>query len=296
MKKPMETLPAKQVSQSEQAQRPSALAIMAGRLSVEPAKLFETLKATVFKGASNEELLALTVVANEYRLNPLLKEMYAFPSKGGGIVPVVGVDGWIKIVNRQSQYDGVSFEWQFADDGKPEACTCTMKVKERSGDVIVTEFFDECYRNTDPWNKMPKRMLRHKAFMQAARLAFGLSGVYDEDEAKDIATTVTSYPIARTPIAMPEPLPDNPELEPEPKSKPEPEPEPPVSPTQSLANLLEDNHVSFDDFRDFITVKGFVKDASAFGSCDDVPVDVCAKVLAARTAAELVKKFGAKAV
>ena len=33
---------------------------------------------------------------------------------------------------------------------------------------------------------MPRRMLRHKALIQGARIAFGFSGIYDEDEARDI--------------------------------------------------------------------------------------------------------------
>jgi hypothetical protein len=34
---------------------------------------------------------------------------------------------------------------------------------------------------------MPKRMLRHKALIQCARVAFGFSGIFDEDEARDIS-------------------------------------------------------------------------------------------------------------
>ena len=45
------------------------LSWLAGRFNVEPDKLLGTLKNTVFKGASNDELLALVVVANEYGLN-----------------------------------------------------------------------------------------------------------------------------------------------------------------------------------------------------------------------------------
>jgi phage recombination protein Bet len=168
---------------------------MAERLNVEPAKLFDTLKSTVFKGASNEEMLALVVVANEYGLNPLLKEMYAFPAKGGGIVPLVAIDGWTKIVNRQPSFDGVKFHWDFdSETNKPVACTCTMWVKGRKEPVQVTEFLDECSRGTEPWTKMPRRMLRHRAFIQAARLAFGLSGLVDEDEAPDVQV-VRSRPI-----------------------------------------------------------------------------------------------------
>ncbi|EKJ46221.1 phage recombination protein Bet, partial [Escherichia coli EC1869] len=37
-----------------------------------------------------------------------------------------------------------------------------------------------------PWQSHPKRMLRHKAMIQCARLAFGFAGIYDKDEAERI--------------------------------------------------------------------------------------------------------------
>jgi phage recombination protein Bet len=166
------------------AVRPKALAVMANRLNVEPQKLLQTLKDTVFKGANDSELLALVVVANEYGLSPLLKEIYAFPAKGGGIVPVVSIDGWISMVNRQPQLDGLEFEW--AGGELPESCTCVIYIKDRSHPVRITEFYKECFRSTEPWKQMPRRMLRHKALKEAARVAFGFSGITDEDEARDI--------------------------------------------------------------------------------------------------------------
>ena len=45
---------------------------------------------------------------------------------------------------------------------------------------------NECRRNTDPWKQWPSRMLRHKATIQAARYAFGFSGIVDQDEAERI--------------------------------------------------------------------------------------------------------------
>lgn len=177
---------AKVANQSDQPKKASALSLMASRLNVEPGKLTDALKATVFKNATNEELLALVVVSNEYGLNPFLKEIYAFPAKGGGIVPVVSVDGWIQIVNRQSNFDGVTFDWELGEDRKPVACTAKISIKGRTHPVEVTEWLSECARNTEPWNKMPSRMLRHRAFIQAARLAFGLSGINDEEEVQNI--------------------------------------------------------------------------------------------------------------
>lgn len=164
--------------------RPSALGLMAGRLNVDADKLLNTLKNTVFKGASNDELLALVVVANEYKLNPLTKEIYAFPAKGGGIVPVVSIDGWVSMVNDHPQMDGMAFEYLRDEAGKLEAVTCRIFRKDRSRPIEVTEYLSECKRSTEPW-KMEHRMLRHKALMQCARYAFGFSGVTDEDEARE---------------------------------------------------------------------------------------------------------------
>jgi phage recombination protein Bet len=160
----------------------SALAVMAGKYNVEPAKLLETLKNTVFRGASNDELLALVVVSNEYGLNPLTKEIYAFPAKGGGIVPVVSIDGWLRMMNDHPQFDGIDYEFEHDEQGKLISCTSVIHRKDRAHPTRVTEYLAECRRNTEPW-KMERRMLRHKATIQGARVAFGFSGITDEDDA-----------------------------------------------------------------------------------------------------------------
>lgn len=76
----------------------TALATLAGKLaervgmdSVDPQELITTLRQTAFKGdASDAQFIALLIVANQYGLNPWTKEIYAFPDKQNGIVPVVG--------------------------------------------------------------------------------------------------------------------------------------------------------------------------------------------------------------
>lgn len=167
----------------------SALAVMASRLSVEPNKLLDTLKATVFKGASNEELLTLVAVSNRYGLDPLCRQIYAFPSKGG-ITPVVSIDGWLHILNSQPQFDGIEFTYEDDEEGKPVSCTAIVHRKDRTRATTVTEYFSECYRQTEPWKQFPRRMLRHKVIKEAVRVAFGIGGVNDEDEARDIARNI----------------------------------------------------------------------------------------------------------
>ena len=77
-------------------------------------------------------------------------------------------------------------EFSFSDDYS--ACTCTIYRKDRSKPIVVTEFLQECLKQNSPaWKSHPKRMLRHKAMIQCARLAFGFTGIYDQDEAERIA-------------------------------------------------------------------------------------------------------------
>jgi len=144
--------------------------------------LIETLKSTAFKGqVSDSQMVALLTVANQHGLNPWTKEIYAFPDRQNGIVPVVGVDGWSRIINSHPQFDGMDFEQT------DEHCTCRIYRKDRSHPTTVTEFMSECRRETQPWKTHPRRMLRHKAMIQAARLAFSFAGIYDPDEAEVIS-------------------------------------------------------------------------------------------------------------
>jgi phage recombination protein Bet len=160
----------------------SLSARMAERFGVDADQMMVTLKATAFKGqVSNEQMQALLIVADQYGLNPWTKEIYAFPDRNNGIVPVVGVDGWSRIINEHQQFDGLEFD---QDD---ESCTCIIYRKDRKHPIKVTEWMAECKRDgVGPWKSHPRRMLRHKALIQCARLAFGYTGIYDEDEAQRI--------------------------------------------------------------------------------------------------------------
>lgn len=184
--------------------------VLADKYGVEKDKLLNTLKTTVFrqkdnKQISNEQMMTLLVVANEYNLNPFTKEIYAYPDKEG-IVPVVGVDGWSRIINEHPMLDGIEFgfsETLTTPHGSEKTCfewvECRIYRKDRSKPVCVTEFLDEVYRDPfsgqkdgrsytikGPWQTHPKRMLRHKALIQCARLALGFTGIKDEDEAQRI--------------------------------------------------------------------------------------------------------------
>lgn len=176
-----------------QRQPQSLVAKIAAKYGVDPDKMLNTLKATAFRQKdaeiSNEQMMALLIVADQYGLNPFTKEIYAFPDKGG-IIPIVGVDGWARIINEHPQFDGMEFS---KDESE---CTCTIYRKDRSHPIQVTEYMAECRRPTSPWSSHPRRMLRHKAMIQCARIAFGFVGIHDDDEAERIIEASVVEPAA----------------------------------------------------------------------------------------------------
>jgi phage recombination protein Bet len=247
--------------------KPSAINIMASRLSVEPAKLFETLKSTVFQKATNEELLALVVVANEYELNPFLKELYAFPAKGGGIVPIVSVDGWNKMLVRQPDFDGLEFDDTLAEDGTLISCTVTIYVKSRSKPVKITEYLAECKRNTEPWNNMPHRMLRNRTLCQGCRIAFGFSGVRHEEEIADVEVSAVGTALPNAPAEPPKKIVTG-------DSK---------TPQAELEALTVTAGFTFDQVQKWGLESGNIEGADSMTGFSDMPTDVCKRILRATT-------------
>jgi phage recombination protein Bet len=162
-------------------EKKSLMRVIANKYEMEPAAFHATLLATVLpKNINNEQIAAFLIVAHEYNLNPITKEIYALPSQGG-IQPIVPIDGWLKIINSNPNFDGMEFDDNL-EDGKLVSITCRMYRNDRDKPTSVTEYLSECKRNTTTWKQWPARMLRHKATIQASRYTFGLSGIMELDE------------------------------------------------------------------------------------------------------------------
>jgi phage recombination protein Bet len=135
------------------------------------------------------DLDRLLLLAERLGLDPLNNEIYATeisPDSGkkARIVFVVGVDGWSKIINSHPQFDGMKFvESAPGDDELPLYFECTIFRKDRKVATSVREYMYEAHTGQGAWLTHPRRMLRHKAMVQCARICFGLSGIYEPDEA-----------------------------------------------------------------------------------------------------------------
>lgn len=191
LKKQSETKPA------DTAQTGGLVVSMAAKFGMDRTQFWKTLAATIMPDKvqpSTEQTMAFLAVASEYDLNPFTKEIYAFPAKGGGIQPIVSIDGWMKLANTHPQYNGVKFIDTLDDKGGLVSITCQIHRSDRDHPIETTEYMIECKRDTEPWKKWPRRMLRHKAFIQCARLAFGFAGIADPDEAERIREAMDVTP------------------------------------------------------------------------------------------------------
>ena len=208
---------------------PSLVQKFATRFNVDGSKLLTTLKETAFKvkdgTVSDHQMMALLVVADQYQLNPFTREIFAFPDKQNGIVPVVSVDGWSRIINEHSQLDGIEFVYSEETikpgdlPGLKYAASawieCVIYRKDRSRPTRAREYLEEVYRppfagtgrdgkpyyKESAWQSHTRRFHRHKALIQCARIAFGFAGIFDEDEARRIVdVTSDAAVIEREPL------------------------------------------------------------------------------------------------
>lgn len=257
------------------------------KFGIEPERMLETLKATAFRQRgknggpppeiTNEQMVALLTVAERYNLDPFVKQIYAFPNKAGGIEPIVPIDGWLKIINEHPQFKDMEIYYPEGGEMPYSWIGCRIWRKDRDLPTDIREFLIECRQNTDPWNEMPTRMLRHKAIIQCGRVAFSLSGIYDPDEGARINEAIDrGEPIDVTPRHT------KPATEP-PKALPDPTPPAgaPVDPATGVVRATTDQLVHIRRLCDQtgVTENG-VCEKFDLGVLEDLPFDQVAGVVA----------------
>jgi len=163
------------------------------RSGMSPESFVQALSRTALSQLltwSEVDLETLLLAAERHGLSPLGREIFlmrAGDQMTDAPLVVVGVDGWSKVLNSHKQFAGMQFrESEELVDGVPAWIECTMHRWDRRVPTRVREYLGEVRGSSLPWLTHPRRMLRHKALVQCARLAFGLVGVYDHDEAQRI--------------------------------------------------------------------------------------------------------------
>ena len=112
----------------------------------------------------------------EYRLNPRADEIDLVQFEKGRWQVFITVNGWAKLINAHPAFCGIEFsEASELHQGVPIWMGCTIYRTDRIKPIVIREYFTEMKTEHAAWQQMPRRMLRHRAMQQCARLAFGIT-------------------------------------------------------------------------------------------------------------------------
>jgi len=121
-------------------------------------------------------ILTLLRMMQNLHLDPLKEEIGFTQYEDGHWQVFISIDGYSKLLNEHRQFNGLVFNQ--ADtliEGVPEWIECSIFRRDRMIPITVREYFVEVRNSHELWQKMPRRMLRHRALQQCVRLAIGCS-------------------------------------------------------------------------------------------------------------------------
>jgi len=107
-------------------------------------------------------------------LDPLCEEIGFTQYDDGHWQVFITIEGCSKLLNQHPQFNGLIFHQ--ADtlvEGVPEWIECSIYRRDRIMPITVREYLIEVRSEKEIWQKMPRRMLRHRALQQCVRLAMG---------------------------------------------------------------------------------------------------------------------------
>ena len=105
-------------------------------------------------------------------LDPLMEEISSIQYEDNHWDIYISVDAWIRLLNQDEAFTGISFsQSETLIDGIPEWMECAIYREDRAIPTTVREYLGEVKTKQPAWNEMPRRMLRHRALQQCARIA-----------------------------------------------------------------------------------------------------------------------------
>ena len=117
-------------------------------------------------------ILTLLRMMQSLHLDPLSEEIGFTQYDDGHWQVFITIEGCSKLLNQHPQFNGLVFNQ--ADtlvEGVPEWIECSIYRRDRIMPITVREYLMEVRSEKEIWQKMPRRMLRHRALQQCVRLA-----------------------------------------------------------------------------------------------------------------------------
>ena len=158
-----------------------------------------TIRNTVAKGASDNELKMFLHLSQTYGLDPFAKEIW-FIKAGGQPVIMTGRDGYLKIANNRKEYEGIVSDVVYEGDSfqrTVDGVSHTYSASKRGGilgayalvyrqgirfPAYVFAPFRDYNKGNNVWRQYPHAMILKVAESMALKRAFSLSGLVTREE------------------------------------------------------------------------------------------------------------------
>jgi hypothetical protein len=119
-------------------------------------------------------ILVMLRTMQNLHLDPLNEEISFTQYEDGHWQVLITIEGCSKLLNQHGQFNGLIFnQAETLIDGIPEWIECSIYRRDRIMPITVREYLIEVRSEKEIWQKMPRRMLRHRALQQCVRLAMG---------------------------------------------------------------------------------------------------------------------------
>jgi len=119
--------------------------------------------------------MSLLRLIEQYGLDPFLEEVDLVQYEDQSWQAVITTQGYARLVNACPQLKGITYSYSQSDEKAVCAwIECAIYRADRDGPITVREYYVEARRESVAWQKMPRRMLRNRAFQQCAKMALGI--------------------------------------------------------------------------------------------------------------------------
>ena len=163
-----------------------ALGVSANRVCDLLRNVWRTTKGQ--PALTDQEMFAGLSMIARFNLDPIAKEVYVTRDKNGRLMTIVGIDGWIKILDRTEHYDGFEMDINTNEEGEIRWVECRIHSKTRKFPSVYRAYPHE-YETVCGFvaEQMPSHMLRLFALRHAARLFVPIGAeVHLQEEAEFI--------------------------------------------------------------------------------------------------------------
>ncbi|NBQ39811.1 MAG: hypothetical protein EBU34_08525 [Alphaproteobacteria bacterium] len=106
---------------------------------------------------------------------PFLEEVDLVQYEDQSWQAVITTQGYARLMNACPQFKGMTYSYSgSSNDAITDWIECSIYRADRDSPITVREYYLETRRDSVAWQKMPRRMLRNRAFQQCAKMALGI--------------------------------------------------------------------------------------------------------------------------